>query len=60
MDTTTVEDIAIGVPFPCTVCSKGRIVQIETAGRDYKVRCQCGTKYFVTTTGRVFRTGGHK
>lgn len=59
MESVTVESISVGVKFLCS-CGQGRITKIETAGRDYKVWCACGVRYFVTTTGKVFKSGGAK
>lgn len=59
METVTVESISVGVPFLCS-CGQGRITKIESAKSDYKMWCQCGARYYVTATGRVFKSGGAK
>lgn len=53
-----IESIAVGVTFTCD-CNNGRIVKIESAGKDYKLWCQCGAKFIATITGRVFKPKTH-
>lgn len=53
-----IESIAVGVEIPCD-CNNGRIVRIASQGRDYLVWCQCSIRYFVTVTGKVFKSRVH-